>query len=360
MTMIRMSIRIASTVLAALLCACSGSIAPDPSAAPNLDPAIHNDIPPRLQWMFDYGYCGETSIISAGLYYGQYLSQYDARSIANPGVPQNLPSSQLLLTQNAARAAARMHLLALTWNSADRSSADFLAWVQHNVMQGYPVAIGIYTNESYFYDKRDPNAGDPSYDHIVPVVAVSSTSLTFSDNGLNDPATGPVGPHPGHWRPLNEYLYTYAFATFPKTRQQANDPDSPPYSLALAGPRPAPADYGVAIAGVVDPKGETMPVRVATSKYYEWPPIKKNSNLRPRPESLTLTVTVSRLAPGTAYNLYRYDRVDSVPDSDFNRHASQASAHWSIRLKSGHTYTLTQTIESDRSAIYRAVPAAGR
>jgi hypothetical protein len=309
--------------------------------------------------MFDYAYCGETSIISAGLYYGQYLSQYDARSIANPGVPQYLRSSQLLLTQNAARAAKRMHLLALTWNSADRSSADFLAWVKRNVMQGYPVAIGVYTNEYYFYGKGNPNAGDPSYDHIVPVVSVSTDSLTFSDNGLNDPSTGPIGPHPGHWRPLNKYLYTYTFAAFPKTRQQANGPNSPPYSLALAGARPAPADYGIAIAGVIDPKDETMPVRVATSKYYEWPPIKDGSNVRPRPESLMLTVTVSRLTPDTTYNLYRYDSFGSVPDSDFNHHASQASAHWTIRIKSGHTYTLMQGIESDQSAIYRAVPAAG-
>lgn len=353
-----MRIRLATMLLAALLCACSGSIAPIPIAAPSLDPAVHNDIPPRLQWMFNYGYCGETSVISAGLYYGQYLSQYDARSIANPGVPQSLSSSQLLLTQNAARAARHMHLRALTWTSADRSSADFLTWVKRNVTQGYPVAIGIYTNEYYFYNKHDPNAGDPSYDHIVPVVAVSSDSLTFSDNGLNDPNTGPIGPHPGHWRPLSKYLYTYAFSTFPKTRQQANDPHAPPYSLALAGPRPAPANYGVAIAGVIDPNGETMPVRIATSKYYEWPPIKNNSNLRPPPESLTLTVTVSQLTPGIRYNLYRYDSFDSVPDIDFNHHASQASAHWNIRLTSGQTYSLTQTIESDQSAIYRAVPAS--
>jgi hypothetical protein len=40
-----------------------------------------NNIPPRLQWEANFGYCGEVSLISAGLYYGQYLSQYDARAI---------------------------------------------------------------------------------------------------------------------------------------------------------------------------------------------------------------------------------------------------------------------------------------
>ena len=358
--MLRTSAGAALALACTLLCACGGSIAPMPIPEPATNPgSAQNDILPRLQWMFNYGYCGETSIISAGLYYGQYLSQYDARSIANPGVPQYLKSSQLLLTQNAAAAAKQMHLVALTWNSTDRSSPNFLAWVKRNVERGYPVAIGVYTNEYYFYSKRNPHAGDPSYDHIVPVVAVGADALTFSDNGLNDPSAGPIGPHPGHWRPLRKYLYAYAFNSFPKTREQANAPHAPPYSLALAGPRPAPADYGIAIAGVIDPAGETLPVRLATNKYYEWPPIKRRSNVRPRPESLTLTVTVSKLKRGVGYTLYRYDGFASVPDRDFNHHASSASSHWTFTLQSGDSYTMTQTIESDQTVIYRAVPASG-
>ncbi len=43
------------------------------------------DIPPRYQWNANNGYCGETSFISAGLYYGQYCSQWKARDIASPG-----------------------------------------------------------------------------------------------------------------------------------------------------------------------------------------------------------------------------------------------------------------------------------
>ena len=38
---------------------------------------LKNDIPLRIQWDANSGYCGEVSMISAGLYYGQYLSQYD-------------------------------------------------------------------------------------------------------------------------------------------------------------------------------------------------------------------------------------------------------------------------------------------
>lgn len=52
--------------------------------AASADTAQHsrkNNIPPRHQWEANYGYCGEVSLISAGLYYGQYVSQYDARAI---------------------------------------------------------------------------------------------------------------------------------------------------------------------------------------------------------------------------------------------------------------------------------------
>ncbi len=44
-------------------------------------------IGPRFQWEENNGYCGETSLISAGLYYGQYGSQYDARAYVRMSTP---------------------------------------------------------------------------------------------------------------------------------------------------------------------------------------------------------------------------------------------------------------------------------
>lgn len=99
--------------------------------------------------------------------------------------------------------------------------------------------------------------------------------------------------------------------------------------------------------------------KIGFIQLYEWPPIKRRSNVRPRPESLTLTVTVSKLETGVEYTLYRYDGFASVPDRDFNRHANSASSHWTFTLQSGDSYTMTQTIESDQTVIYRAVPASG-
>ncbi|HEX6565658.1 MAG TPA: hypothetical protein VF020_15315 [Chthoniobacterales bacterium] len=107
-----------------------------------------NNIPPRLQWEANYGYCGEVSLISAGLYYGQYLSQYDARAIASRDKPQSHYASQLLLGVNDKYAASQMHLEAIEWNYAKENNTNsFLQWVKENVVAGYSVAIGIYMNQ---------------------------------------------------------------------------------------------------------------------------------------------------------------------------------------------------------------------
>lgn len=40
------------------------------------------DIPPRLQWPNNNGYCGETAVQSIYLYYGSYISEIQVRNIA--------------------------------------------------------------------------------------------------------------------------------------------------------------------------------------------------------------------------------------------------------------------------------------
>jgi hypothetical protein len=308
-----------------------------------------NPIPPRLQWEANGGYCGEVSLISAGLYYGQYISQYEARICAIGKTPQD--EGELLLGVNDLRAAAKMHLRAEEWNGRrQKNSAQFLRWVRNHVLRGHPVAIGVFNNEYQLYGKTNPNAGHHGYDHIVPVLSVathrrSSASrgafaterLTFSDNGL----WGTDGNYP--------YFFTVRFGAFPKNRQQANAPRGPLYSLP-AGQR----SYGVAILGV---KGDTLPVRVWTSVNYESPAMRHHSNKRPAPMPLTLTVVVSGLTPGVNYRLYRYDSLAAIPDSDFNGRAAQAADARDIRIDSGSTCTFTRDILSDEVAAWRCVEA---
>ncbi len=326
-------------------------LAPSASATTSTAGSI---MPPRIQWEANYGYCGEVSFISAGLYYGQYVSQYDARAAASGNAPQNRRNSQLLLGVNDATAASAMHLAAtaFTANSATTATA-FLTWVKTNVVAGYPVVIGVLMNQNRFYGKTSPNAGDSDYDHIVPVTLVTSTHpftspvtaysddvLTLNDDGV---WTGTPTKQP-------QNVFTYPFSTFPATRQAANSPTAGLYSIKTTG------NTGTAITGVIDQSHETVPVRLTTSVPTELPAMAEGSNTRPAPSPVTLTITVSGLKPGTGYNLYRYNALASVPNASMNANAAKAAQKWAITIASGSSYTTTQTIKSNEVAVYRAVP----
>ena len=310
-----------------------------------------SNLPPRIQWNANYGYCGETSFVSAGLYYGQYISQYDARAIASRNARQSLESSQLLLGVNDIAAAKAMHLTAVPKQA---TTASFLPWVKSNVVAGYPVAIGVFMNQSRVGPATNLNAGDTEYDHIVTVTGITSTHpltgpatyyaddvLTFTDNGL--------------WTPggLPQNTFSYPFATLPATRQQANAKTGPVYSLKNG------INYGIAITGIIDLNRETVPVRLTTSTNAETPAMVNGSSTRPAAKPVTLTITVSGLTPGKTYNLYRYTSMAAVPDSNFNANSPKAAQKWKI-VATGTTYTMTQTIMSNETAAYRAVPVTAR
>jgi hypothetical protein len=310
------------------------------------------ELQPRLQWRNNYGYCGEASLIAAGLYFGQYVSQFDARAIASDNANQSEENSQLLLGVNDTTAAAAMRLKVTSYQQPAKPDAKgFLTWVRSAVARGSPVAIGIYMNETRFYGSKDPNAGDGEYDHIVPVTGVTSNAawgdsayhgddiLQFSDNGLWDKPSPPT------------YAFTTRFDDFLGSRTEANAANAPVYSLTDQG-----ANYGLAVAGVLDDDGVLLPVRAATDPNSE-PAIADGSNQRPEPTALNLTVTVSGLTPGVAYKLYRYDDFGEVPSARFNALADKAAEAQNIQIHSGSTFTTTRRIQSNEMAIYRAVPA---
>ncbi len=312
--------------------------------------AQDNDIPPRHQWEANYGYCGEVSLISAGLYYGQYVSQYDARAIASKNADQSAEESQFLLGVNDAYAASQMHLKAKRWNGSSLSE-NFLTWVKKEVAAGYPVIIGVFKNAGSFEESNEPGAGDEHYDHIVLVTGVSSKHafeppayyaddiITFTDHGLWSPADKP------------KFLYTSNFKDLGANRRQANSVSHPIYSLPDVD-----RNYGIAIMGIIDHDGQTLPVRLSTNVNYEEPIMRDGSSIRPIPQDLTLTVTISGMVPGVSYKLYRYNDFQSVPEAGFNAKAGKAVKAWEIKTSSGSSFTLKEKIKSNQIAVYRAVP----
>jgi hypothetical protein len=295
--------------------------------------AIHNPIPLRTQWDENGGYCGETCLVSAGLYYGQYLSQYDVRAAGDGKKGQH--SQVLLQTQSKGSvqlAAKNVFLTSEPYVSPPGQQEAFLAWVKSRVQSGYPVAIGVYMNQSLFGGHVHS-----TYDHIILVTGIDDEdTLYFWDNGLwtGDP---------------NVPAYTSCkFSAFGNTRKGANKSTANLYSL----PNDRKVEnYGIAITGTTDPSGETtVPLTAIVSTYSEMPEIVDGSSKRPaRPKPITVTVTATNLQSGT-YNLYKYDSL------------SGSSRTWLAELSSvSPTYVDTILPDPDDPpttssiAIYRAV-----
>ena len=321
-------------------------------AAPALPGAKYSyqlEIPPRLQWNANYGYCGETSFISAGMYYGQYTSQWTARSLASPGIAQTEEESQLLLGVNDMAAARMMKLRAVAFDSESQNSTPaYLTWVKSMVLRGYPVVIGVFLN---MITSGGELPGSQEYDHIVPVLGIDSKSrlstsdrryrpsdvIAFSDNSGANPSS----------------LYRIRFDRFQLSRTQANDSRAPLYSL-----QSRPMNYAAGVTGVLDPDRVTVPVRLTTDADGEGLQEGVRLGAPPAPIPIELTATVTIPNPAVGYSVYLYDDFAKVPIRDFNASAANAIRSWTIPPGSGATWSTSISAMSDQTRVFRAVPSA--
>ncbi len=339
---------------------------------------------PRWQWDPNYGYCGEVSMIVAGMRVGQYTSQWTARSLAAPRINQTLEASQLLIGTsppdgNAVTAAAGMRLNLLSYDSANGASTPaYLAWVKQHFLAGNTVIIGVLNNVNMLGEYPP---GDTEYDHIVPVMGIGSDqpftaenaatyfptdTLTISDNGLYVPR-GKNVPGNSSGNPRGSSLYTYPFAEFQKTRAQANKGRGANslYSVAMATGTSL-GNYAVAVTGVTDnsPGGPfVVPVALASTSNNEGFPTADPMAKPPAAKRTTITATVTLPDATEAYRLYEYTRFSAVPRGNFNAaavaHPSDVARSWDIPAGSGSTYTVKlQNVSTAGTYVFRAVPVS--
>ncbi len=246
------------------------------------------DITPRLMWNEFNGYCGETSFICAGLYYGQYYSQYDMRTHAYYKGHKAQTDCQLLLGVNDIEAARRSDLNYTPHKFYDHK--DCLAWIKHMIYLGHPVAVGLYMNNSIFQD----GSTDGEYDHIVLVTGFESKHklddglfheediIIFSDHGLYTP-NEPNNP---------PFLFARKCSDFVRDRKDSSKKNAPAYSL------PKDAQH----VGVFKGRYSSLPLQLRPAKNSEIPDIHKNGK-RPTARPLNISAFVDNLDPFSRYRI---------------------------------------------------------
>lgn len=292
----------------------------------------------REQWDSNWGYCGETSLIAAGMTFGQYASQFTVRELASPGVPQVKEASQLLLGVNDEAAARSMHLDANDYSGSGRSAGRrgqlrFVSWIRDQISMGARVILGMYIK----------GADDGEYDHIVPAIDVVPSGVKVGRQGL-----------------LKDRLWftdnygqklSGTFGDLLRDRRAANRSLAAPYSIPNGV-----KNYGIAISGVADRDQVTIPVRLQASRDDE-PMLPEGSLQPPTPEPLALRATVFIPDQDQSYNLYRYDDFSKVPDAAFNTAAASAIQSWVIPAHSGASVSFDLDVLTSDTVVFRAVPS---
>lgn len=203
-----------------------------------------------------------------------------------------------------------------------------------NLLQSHPVIVGEYITDGN---------NDPDYDHIVPIVGVTSPTST-------DPS-------------FNVYnLYSLSRLSM-KLSQYGATRKSCSRDLLAGGCIPMTTDYGTAVTGIMDADHATLPVTLSVDRTTEpnYSPVDPNDpdeyrTAPQKPVMLNGVVKVSQLVPGQTYRLLRYDNVANVPTS------GSASAFLTSKYTSyvdftatGTTWSHSDTFMSNGTIFYRCV-----
>ena len=270
---------------------------------------------PFYQWENNDGYCGEVSMMQAGLNNGQWMSQFNARLVCGTGLSQSGTNgacaahgaqvdynAQLLIEDpgtgvsgpntyaNAALCLANSRLNGVTYNYSAQAAGiagyeEYMSWVKQEVIAGHQVTIAILLN----------GGSDPQYDHEVSVMKIGTNHspddssyypddvVYFDDHGVYTlsgnrfTSNPPIPPGAGSdMTGCTPFVFGYTFASLAKTRAGANRPDAQAYSIIIPGdgtiqsytggsgyapvPISGPHNYGFSVAGPEDPTAVTLPV----------------------------------------------------------------------------------------------------
>ncbi len=276
----------------------------------------HLNIPARLQWDNDGGYCGETSIQMIGLYYGNYISQNMCREIAGGEV--------LIGNDNAEVALDKMAFNIEVWDYTKPAPQyqNYLVWLKKQLAKAHPVIIAVYVN----------GETNTEYDHIIPAIgftSVDTTTFISTDELIYNTCYDPSS--------VNR-----TFQSIWDNRSMMGNGASFTYCI------PQNIDYACAVTGIKDDEHVTKPVQLSINRWDE-----PNVSIGEAPESITATIKIDSLTAGENYALLRYNVFALIPSSHFNAAGAYSTQYFTA---TGTQQTFTESLMSNTSAFYRCVP----
>ena len=274
------------------------------------------DIPCRLQWDNDGGYCGELSIQMIGMYHGNYISQDVARTVAGGEVLFGDVNGE------AALDALNFNFGKWDYNQSTPQYQAHLRWMKGHLFNGHPVIFTVFLQ----------GGNDSGYDHIIPAIGFTSTDTSVFHNSDELIFIDNYQPTP----------FTRTFQTMWDTRAMNGNGATYDYCI------PRDVDYGCAVLGNKDLLHETKPVHVSLNRWDE-----PNVSIGESPVLLNATIKVEGLQPGARYALLRYNNYATVPASGFSPSNASAVTYFAA---SASFHITTASFMSNTAVFFRCVP----
>lgn len=281
------------------------------------------------------GYCGESSLQMAAIYFGNYISQEQIVKAAG---------GSFMIGVNDNVCFPNLHMNWEFWPNifgpGGPSIYEILQYVKTQVDKNIPIILGLYVNE---------DGGDKSFDHqclaigydldntgavktiwlldtyeirLIPFdCSLQPYQCLSGDDACNTaplPPSQPVGPPSYPKEPFP--------VCFKRREDFANPNKQAPYDVAIpnvmtnkkCSPTPC-EDLGnalCAVQGNVDPKNELYPCWLDMNSVYE-PNWGSEDQIFAPPAPISCKVWIQGLKFGTKYSLLRFDNPKDVPDQDF-------------------------------------------
>jgi len=278
------------------------------------------NVPARRMWGWgsyadnEVGYCGESAVQQAMIYYGNYISQAQINKAAGTTFLPGVNSDKAL-----------RFLQAEIDNYGGNSTwQDIFAWMKKQIDSNYPIVGGLYVLE---------DEGDPDYDHICVMYGYelddqgNMKQIIYNDAYQVQNVTMSCK--------INKKGVPNCF----KTREEFEEsgpnssaallPCAIPNMVGKTDPDGSPASIQfIAIQGNIDTNGELYPVLLEMDNPYEANWGSEDQIFAPA-IPISCTVHISCLQPGEKYSLIRFDNPSDLPE-DGNSFLDNNS--WTLRI----------------------------